>query len=102
MPMKKWPLLDSNPACLGGRPRIDGTRLTTEHVYQYCAGSDSDAHVKMFRGGLALRDRKADQAGNRVREEAPGNLKGNSAIGLGDVGYRIRTLKAATFVIGAA
>jgi uncharacterized protein (DUF433 family) len=35
-------------AYLDGRPRIDGTRLSTEHVYQYCAGSDSDAHVKMF------------------------------------------------------
>lgn len=46
MPMKKWPLLDSNPAILGGSPRIGGTRLTTEHVYRTCAGSDSDAHVK--------------------------------------------------------
>jgi uncharacterized protein (DUF433 family) len=51
MPIKKWPLFNSNPACLGGRPRIDGTRLSTEHVYQYCAGSDSDAHGKMFREG---------------------------------------------------
>ena len=48
MPMRKWPLLDSNPAYLFGSPRIDGTRLTSEHVYQYCAGSDSDAHVKML------------------------------------------------------
>jgi uncharacterized protein (DUF433 family) len=48
MPMKKWPLLDWDPEYLGGRPRIDRTRLSTEHVYQYCAGSDSDAHVKMF------------------------------------------------------
>jgi uncharacterized protein (DUF433 family) len=51
MPMKNWPLLDCNQACVFGRPRIDGTRLSTEHVYQYCAGSDSDAHVKMFREG---------------------------------------------------
>jgi uncharacterized protein (DUF433 family) len=49
MPMKKWPLLNSNSAILGGSPCIGGTRLTTEHVYEYCAGSDSDAHVKMFR-----------------------------------------------------
>ncbi|UWZ85122.1 DUF433 domain-containing protein [Occallatibacter riparius] len=48
MPMKKWPLLDSNPAYLGGDPRIDGTRLSTEHVYEYCAGSDCDAHIRMF------------------------------------------------------
>lgn len=46
--MKKWPLLDSNPEICFGSPRIGGTRLTTEHVYQYCAGSDSDAPVKMF------------------------------------------------------
>ncbi|WP_409513339.1 DUF433 domain-containing protein [Edaphobacter aggregans] len=39
--MRKWPLLDSNPAYLGGRPCVDGTRLSTEHVYQWCAGSDS-------------------------------------------------------------
>jgi uncharacterized protein (DUF433 family) len=48
MPMKKWPLLDANPDWLGGEPRIDGTRLGTEWVFEYCAGSDSDAHVKMF------------------------------------------------------
>ena len=48
MPMKKWPLLDSNQNYLGGDPRIDGTRLGTEWVYEFCAGSDSDAHVKMF------------------------------------------------------
>jgi uncharacterized protein (DUF433 family) len=48
MPMKKWPLLDSNPSCLDGDPRIEGTRLGTEHVYETRAGSDSDAHVKMF------------------------------------------------------
>jgi uncharacterized protein (DUF433 family) len=47
MPMKKWPLLDSHPAILGGSPRIGGTRLTTEGIYEFCAGSDSDAHVKM-------------------------------------------------------
>jgi uncharacterized protein (DUF433 family) len=46
MPMKKWPLLDSDPEYLGGRPRIGGTRLSTEHIYHVCAGSDSDAHVK--------------------------------------------------------
>jgi uncharacterized protein (DUF433 family) len=46
MPMKKWPLLDSNPAICIGRPRIDGTRITTETIYNFCAGSDSDAHVK--------------------------------------------------------
>jgi uncharacterized protein (DUF433 family) len=46
MPMKKWPLLDSNTAILGGSPCIAGTRLTTEHIYKTCAGSDSDAHVK--------------------------------------------------------
>ena len=46
--MKKWPLLDANPDWLGGRPRIRGTRLSTEHVYEWCAGSDSDAHIKMF------------------------------------------------------
>jgi uncharacterized protein (DUF433 family) len=46
MPMKKWSLLDSNPAYLGGRPRIDGTRLSTEYTYEFCAGSESDAHVK--------------------------------------------------------
>jgi len=51
MPMKKWPLLDSDSEICFGRPRIDGTRITTEHVYQYCAGSDSDAHVKMFQEG---------------------------------------------------
>jgi uncharacterized protein (DUF433 family) len=51
MPMKNWPLVDSNPAFLGGRPRIDGTRLSTEGVYEFCAGSDSDAHVKMFQDG---------------------------------------------------
>jgi uncharacterized protein (DUF433 family) len=28
-------------------PRIDRTRLSMEHVYKFCAGSDSDAHVKM-------------------------------------------------------
>jgi len=47
MPMRKRPLLDSNPAYLGCRPRIDGTRLSTEQVYKFCTGSDSDAHVKM-------------------------------------------------------
>jgi uncharacterized protein (DUF433 family) len=31
---------------LGGSPCIGGTRLTTEHIYKTCAGSDSDAHVK--------------------------------------------------------
>jgi|HubBroStandDraft_2_1064218.scaffolds.fasta_scaffold1203279_1 hypothetical protein len=49
MPMRKWPLLDSNPAYLV--PRIDGKRLSAEYVYEYSAGSDSDAHVKMFREG---------------------------------------------------
>jgi uncharacterized protein (DUF433 family) len=44
--MEKWPLLDSNPEWLSGSPRIDGTRLSTEHIYKSCAGSDSDAHVK--------------------------------------------------------
>ena len=47
--MKKWPLLDANLDWLGGRPRIAGTRLSTEHVYEFCAGSDSDAHIKEFR-----------------------------------------------------
>ena len=51
MPMQKWPLLDSNSACAFGRPRIGVTRLTTEHVYQYCVGSDSDVHLKMFQEG---------------------------------------------------
>lgn len=51
MPMKKWPLLDSNPDYLGGLPRIAGTRLSTEHIYVFCAGSDSDAHVKMYQKG---------------------------------------------------
>jgi uncharacterized protein (DUF433 family) len=49
--MKKWPLLDANPDWLKGRPRIAGTRLSAEFVYQMCAGSDSDAHIKMFREG---------------------------------------------------
>jgi uncharacterized protein (DUF433 family) len=49
--MKKWPLLDSNREWLGGSPYIVGMWLSTEHVYQYCAGSDSDAYVKMFREG---------------------------------------------------
>jgi len=31
---EKWPLLDCNQACVFGRPLIDGTRLTTEHIYQ--------------------------------------------------------------------
>ena len=47
MPMKKWHLLDCNQACVFGHPRIVGTRPGTEHVYKCCAGSDSDAHVKM-------------------------------------------------------
>jgi uncharacterized protein (DUF433 family) len=48
MPLKKWPLLDSNPAICSGRIRIDGTRLTTEHVFRWCAGSDSEDHIKDF------------------------------------------------------
>jgi uncharacterized protein (DUF433 family) len=48
MPLKKWSQLDKNPAICGGRIRIDGTRLTTEHVYRWCAGSDSDDHIKDF------------------------------------------------------
>jgi uncharacterized protein (DUF433 family) len=48
MPMKRWPLLDSNLGWLGGDPRIDGTRLSTKHVYDFCAGSNSNAHVKLF------------------------------------------------------
>ena len=35
-----------NSAILGGSPCIGGTRLTAEHVYKTCAGSDSDAHVR--------------------------------------------------------
>jgi uncharacterized protein (DUF433 family) len=46
--LKKWPKLWTNPLRCGGRPCIIGTRLTTEHVYQWCAGSDSDAHIKDF------------------------------------------------------
>jgi hypothetical protein len=45
--MKKWPLLDANPDWLKGRPRIAGTFLC---------------------------DRRAAQAGDRVREEMPWNL----------------------------
>ena len=40
------PLLDFNSAILGGSPCVGGTRLTAEHVYTTCAGSDSDAHVR--------------------------------------------------------
>jgi len=72
MPMKKWPLLDCNQACVFGRPRIDGTRLTTEHVYQWCAGSDSDAHVKMClenRPDLTAKQIKQAIAFERKRRE---------------------------------
>jgi uncharacterized protein (DUF433 family) len=48
MPLKKWPLLAKTPDTCGGRVRIDGTRLTTEHVFQWCAGSDSKDHIKDF------------------------------------------------------
>ena len=47
--MKKWPLLAATPGTLGRLPRIAGTRLSTEHVYRWCAGSDSEQHIKDFR-----------------------------------------------------
>ena len=100
--MKKWPLLDSNREWLGGDPRIDGTRLSTEGVYKFCAGSDSDAHVKMFQEGWPYVTAKQIKQGSRSRGSAGESENANSAIGLADVlGYRIRTLKAAT-LIGAA
>jgi len=48
MPLKKWPLLDKNSGICSGSIRVDGTRLTTEHVYDWCAGSDSEDHIKAF------------------------------------------------------
>lgn len=48
MPLKKWPLLAATEDTCGGRTRIVGTRLTTEHVFGWCAGSDSDDHIKDF------------------------------------------------------
>jgi uncharacterized protein (DUF433 family) len=46
--LKKWPLLASDKTHLGGKTRMDGTRLSTEHVYQWCAGSDSNDHIKDY------------------------------------------------------
>lgn len=47
--LKKWPLLASDKDTLSGRIRMEGTRLSTEHVWANCAGSDSDDHIKAFR-----------------------------------------------------
>lgn len=48
MPLKKWPLLDKNRDICCGKIRVDGTRLTTDHIYGWCAGSDSEDHIKAF------------------------------------------------------
>jgi uncharacterized protein (DUF433 family) len=44
--VKNYPLLDQNPAWCSGRPHIAGTRITTAHIWQICAGSDSEDHLK--------------------------------------------------------
>jgi len=91
MSKRKWHLLNSNPAYLGGSPRIDGMRLTTEHVYQYYAGSDSDAHVKMLQKSWPTQNRSSRRS--RLRRCAGESEKTDSAIRPSGIAVQFRNMR---------